>query len=213
MSNFLGEDGCEVDSLGSSETFVGDRGLLWTGNAATCSWILLGDVETLLGTSSGLGSNDFLEALPKEMGNGLGPVGASCPILEESANGVLGGFGVEIGDWAGGGESRVGFSFGSIEPAGATEVVAAEVGAFLFGPRARPLVICVNFGVEPDPVSSAPDEVIGRELDIDVLPVEDAGAAPGGPLASRPARAGLNRFAKAFPPGFTWNLPGVIASF
>lgn len=68
----------------------------------------------------------------------------------------------------------------------------AEVclGALLFGPRARPLVMCCNSGTGPDLSSCAGrvGDVSASALDADPLV-----AMGGGPRASIPAKPGSNR--------------------
>lgn len=97
---------------------------------------------------------------------------------------------------------------------GALEDVAE--GAFLRGPRARPFVICVSCG----PVSEASGMVVDvlmltvrcdetRLVDRDVSLAVD-----GGPRASRPASAGLNRPASLLPiASFPWSRAEGLFSF
>lgn len=72
-------------------------------------------------------------------------------------------------------------------------VVALVAGALLFGPRARPLVMCCSSGAGPVFVScdeSFTGDSVPSALDVDLLVVNG-----GGPRASIPASAGLKRSA------------------
>ena len=88
---------------------------------------------------------------------------------------------------------------------------ATDEGAFLLGPRARFFVMCVSWGPEPGSVPVFVGADTGPELE----PLESLFApepAPGGPRASRPAKAGLNRSASALAPTFPCKRPGALVS-
>lgn len=114
---------------------------------------------------------------------------------------------VELGRiWLGltnGAAATVAFTFsGAFSGSGADGSGAdlAAAGVLLFGPRARPLVMCVNSGPGPVGFSSAGlDDVDSPALDVDF-----SVANGGGPRASMPASAGLKRSA---------SLPGLLLSF
>ena len=105
------------------------------------------------------------------------------------------------------GFSCAGFGSAARVPEAADEVVL--VGAFLLGPRARPLVICVSCGPGVD---GSVTVALAGPLDSD-----SSGALPplvamgGGPRASIPARAGLNRPA-SLPPIPPCSLAGELVS-
>jgi hypothetical protein len=88
-----------------------------------------------------------------------------------------------------GAAATVAFTFSGTFSASGSDFLAA--GFFLFGPRARPLVMCVNSGAGPDGSSWA-----GLEgEDSPTLDVDFSLAIGGGPRASIPASAGLKRSA------------------
>lgn len=80
-------------------------------------------------------------------------------------------------------------------------MVGFEAGALRFGPRARPLVMCCSSGAGP--VFSSCADLVG-DTSTSALDVDLFIARGGGPRASIPARAGLNRPA---------SLPDIAGSF
>ena len=86
----------------------------------------------------------------------------------------------------------------------------APLGAFLLGPRARPLVMCVNWG--PGAEGSAGGvEAAGLGWGSSD-PFPPFVAIGGGPRARRPARPGLKRSARPPPPGRLCSLAGALVS-
>ena len=109
------------------------------------------------------------------------------------------------------GEGFVGSSTGAAVAVGAALAFApaADVGAFLLGPRARPLVICVNCG--PGAGGSATGLALAP-LSSDRCPAFDA--IGGGPRASILARLGLKRSASLPAPARPCcRLAGAVVSF
>lgn len=110
--------------------------------------------------------------------------------------------GSELGRiWLGltnGAAATVAFTFSGAFSGSEVDFLAA--GVLLFGPRARPLVMCVNSGAGPDGCSWA-----GLEgEDSPALDVDFSEAIGGGPRANIPANAGLKRSA---------SLLGLLLSF
>lgn len=97
--------------------------------------------------------------------------------------------------------ATVAFTFSGIFSGSGSDFLVA--GFFLFGPRARPLVMCVNSGPGPEGSSWT-----GLEGDDSPAPdVDFSDATGGGPRASIPANAGLKRSANLldFPLSFFAN--------
>jgi hypothetical protein len=87
--------------------------------------------------------------------------------------------------------ARLGVPFSGGDFSGS--VLALAAGALLFGPRARPLVMCWSSGAGPVLIScdaAFTGDSVPSALDVDLLVVSG-----GGPRASIPASAGLKRSA------------------
>jgi len=89
---------------------------------------------------------------------------------------------------------------GDMLVSGICKVLGTEPGAFRFGPLARAFVMCVSWGPATwlsSLVMTA--ETLLSRCDCEVVILELSPLGGGGPLASRPAKAGLNRAANPLP--------------